>query len=545
MSVNISSKSPYPLPINRTEPIEGQKPFTVEANADNLKKFIQTKNPFLYQFSEPCTIDDPGYYSCFGSKSPRNIYSIVEYAIKLNDVESLKYLLDLPGCTDHFSIVDVFFYIECLKEEEVPNLDVLELLLDYVPDINAKVLEHVPVVSVWEKINGTLLDYAVRHMSHFSRLHTDVIEVLFQRGAKVSNVRKMTPFELLKRGHVSPLDEPLLQILIANEQYSSRSSSDFFLQMAERIEVDDVGDLTLARLHKYLKLEKKYDPQLSSFLTRDEFKDLGRWHEIKNAFRCVQVCSRVFNTVKEASSELERWLFVHVHPCMIETGKWVSSVKSEGSSEKSATSDEEGRSSYSHPYMIETVERVGSVKSKGSSEKSVWIDEEDRFPYSGSVKVKVKVPFGLFSSSSGEESIEYSSEEDSEIGAGLKKNKIPYGLFASSSEEESIDSCSSEETSQWLLFDEKSVWDDPLIVSLHLFHEKVTKYAKFYDTLVGKGAFENCFTKREVDVILETMAKMMENFPLDRQSFPQDRSEHYSTCWEKIHSTIQVFCGKV
>lgn len=81
MSIN-TTQSLYCLPQNRTVITRHKQPYRVEANPDNLERCIRLKNPFLYKFSEPC---DDFYLNYSRSKFVRNIYSPIEYAIKLND----------------------------------------------------------------------------------------------------------------------------------------------------------------------------------------------------------------------------------------------------------------------------------------------------------------------------------------------------------------------------------------------------------------------------------------------------------------------------
>ncbi len=162
-------------------------------------------------------------------------YSIMEFAVKTGDVSYVR-TLALFGADMDFSPMAfghiIFFYMDCLQEDRPPNLEMLEFLLSKMKDVN-------------EADGGyfqTSLERALERMSHFKEIHWSVIEILLQKGLRVTvSVVDSSPFIVLK-----------------NFCYAKKI-------------------LCLNHLVKYLELEKKYHPDSPSALSVDEFEFLTCW----------------------------------------------------------------------------------------------------------------------------------------------------------------------------------------------------------------------------------------------------------------------------
>ena len=68
-----------------------------------------------------------------------NVYTILEFAVKCNTTPSVIGLLEHGADPEHSPSSSgsiLHFYMDCLKEDTKPNLEMLRLLLDHISDIN-------------------------------------------------------------------------------------------------------------------------------------------------------------------------------------------------------------------------------------------------------------------------------------------------------------------------------------------------------------------------------------------------------------------------
>lgn len=253
---------------------------SMEGRAQALRECIQHEDPLSFRFA----LDSADQTSL--NLQEDNVYTPIEYAVRLNDFKSLQYLL---GRTENFPDSLPFFYMECLQEKSPPNLDILKLLLSRISNINLE-----------REIDGeieNLLGYAVYCMDCFHYLHLDVIEELFKQGAKVSKTNPLPPFELLKICRI-----PHKRSILKLTKRIFLDPKGFPLPFPERISIGDSRELFLNRLYQYEKLERKYDPQPSSRLTFKEF--FSEKHHLEQSFQGVQICSDFLNAKTQAPREM-------------------------------------------------------------------------------------------------------------------------------------------------------------------------------------------------------------------------------------------------
>jgi hypothetical protein len=246
-----------------------KKTWKLEGNPENFRKCLQSENPFSFCF--PLKEDEDFSWA----RQKNYVYTPMEYAIKIGDLESLQFLLDrLPSFPDSLP----FFYMECLQEKIPANLGILRLLLSRMSDIN---VERDP------RFNGNenLLDFAISNMARLTTLHTHVIEELFKQGAKVLKSKTTTPFKQLKSYLINQEENPLAMVVQVAFSPNKKIGSIICLEKTH--------ELFLKRLHQYVELEKKYDPQPTSHLTLKEFKE--HQCELEHCFQAIQFFSQALN----------------------------------------------------------------------------------------------------------------------------------------------------------------------------------------------------------------------------------------------------------
>lgn len=165
-------------------------------------------------------------------KDGQSNYSAVEYAIKCGDAESLAILFRLGAKPDSSKNI-IQFYIECLTEDALPNVSVIDLLFDQFPEV--------PVLEVGHFCS--LVTKAVHHMRNYRAIHWDVIEVLLKREKRLEGMRGVTPLDTLVN---------------ADSLRTQRTPQD--------------EEEFLHRVDRYLSLERQYYPHSESGLTVEQFK---------------------------------------------------------------------------------------------------------------------------------------------------------------------------------------------------------------------------------------------------------------------------------
>lgn len=168
------------------------------------------------------------------------IYSALEYAVKVQDEEAARTLIEFGSPVDklftrHATIVH--FYVACLKEEQTPNLNLLNLLLDQLADVDHEGFNFL-----------TPLEYALKQMSPYKQIHWGVIKTLFKRGARIEEKFYTTPFEVLKDSQCD------------------------VLYFGKKIRPLEEEIRFLKHLKTYIEIEKQYHPKSESGLTWKEFK---------------------------------------------------------------------------------------------------------------------------------------------------------------------------------------------------------------------------------------------------------------------------------
>jgi hypothetical protein len=176
-------------------------------------------------------------------KEDSQTYTILEYAVRCGDVQSAKAVIDLGVDREHSPASEgsiAHFYMTCLKSDQVPNMEMLELLLDKIWNIDMS-----------DAYGFSVLARALKVMGSFRKIHHAVIEELLKRGAAITKGQcDKTPFEVLVHSHGYRTDFP------------------FIVWKHGHVE----ENMFLGRLVDYLELEKKYHPDSESTLTVAQFK---------------------------------------------------------------------------------------------------------------------------------------------------------------------------------------------------------------------------------------------------------------------------------
>jgi len=283
-------------------------------NLKNFRKQIYAAiNPFKLQF---ILKDKDDVYA-----DTLRRYPALEYAIILNDEETLKYLLNLKPCSKYFSDSLLFLYIDSLVEDNPPNLEILKLLLSHVQDINQKFYDEL------QEGQTNALDFAIFHMACFKKLHLPVLEELFLNGARSSAIGAYSAFQQLKNykaglnsttlslsKYVTPSEKAKIRFeeLFPNNRihfHGNRISfhalprhQTFFHHLKGRfrfgknilpkkysLDTESIGYYTknsgLKNLYQYNVLEAKHSPNTQTYLTTKEFKQ--HLEEIEFLMRCI------------------------------------------------------------------------------------------------------------------------------------------------------------------------------------------------------------------------------------------------------------------
>lgn len=198
-------------------------PIEFQANPENLQRAIRSKR------------QDVLYY--WFKDGPKR-YTPLEYAIKIQDKESLRMLLSFVAYSTSPNLEAlVFFYIDCLNEKSPPDLEILVLLLDSIPDCNVSK----------EDSTLTMLEYALKHMGRYRKKQWHVIDLLLKKGARIGDMYGSTPFGILRDSHAHKIQKDVMERTLKEEMRF------------------------LNHLTVYLEWEKSYHPRSDSCLSIKEF----------------------------------------------------------------------------------------------------------------------------------------------------------------------------------------------------------------------------------------------------------------------------------
>lgn len=415
----------------------------------------------------------------FLAKSPRDElfadplynYPPLEYAIIKKDEESLQFLLNHELISDHYSISLIFFYVDCLKENLKPNLTILKLLLNYMPDINAKVYYHL------QEGKTNILDFTIYHMASFRRLHMEVIEELFRRGARSSGEGAYSAFEQLKhqkfysKSSILEVNEWVTDSEVTEvqrkEMYNRTlcrpsffrhrihiqhipQKQTFFDKIKGRIfnRPDRVIDGKIAHrpiayvsknpclkcLYHYSKKEKEYFPNAKTYLTTKKFGK--RLSEVHNLIHCIE---KIFSFCRNHEYILK--------PSKLELNEL-------------------------QLYQNELVKKCDKQP------LSVWLIGKER-----NISESFKMNF---------------SEYDS-INKRFRKQTIISVLVGKKREH--------------LILLERV---------LLLFFRSMKKHRKYFDELVQEEKFEDCFERKEVKNLTRVLGEIIKKFPFNSKKFYQE-----------------------
>lgn len=204
-------------------------PFEIDATPQNLKVAIREKGKDVLK----CKFKDPFHRD----------YTALEYAVKIGGKDSVCTLIALGAKVDYCSFTSlgtiVHFYIDCIKKDTPPDLEMLNLLLQDLTNVNEEEAGYF----------CTPLEYALHHMKHYENIHWDVIEILLQKGCRITDAGNgVSPFMILK------------------------DSDNHKIRYEQMLRTPDEEKRFLDHLVKYLTLERKYHPKSTSALTLKEFK---------------------------------------------------------------------------------------------------------------------------------------------------------------------------------------------------------------------------------------------------------------------------------
>ncbi len=211
----------------------------LNATSDNLKWALQQA---------------PGDVLKYRFKDGFKTYTILEFAVKCDDIPATQALFELGADPEDSPASTlgsiVHFYMDCLREDADPNLEMLNLLLEKISDVN-----------VSEAALGyTPLERALKVMGSFNKIHWDVIETLLQKGGRITEeFWGITPFKVL----VDSSDHKITRGLDLSEHRIIRGD------MSRSF---DEEKLFFRHLVDYITLERKYHPTTDSHLSLDQFK---------------------------------------------------------------------------------------------------------------------------------------------------------------------------------------------------------------------------------------------------------------------------------
>jgi hypothetical protein len=201
--------------------------YQLEADPESFKWIVRSNGPEILRYVV---------------KGRSNVYSMLEYAVGLQDVESVRILISRGADVDDSPLNKgenmLHWYIHHLEDNTPPNLEILDLLLTHSSDVNRR--------GGWFHLSP--LELAIKHMAGFKTFYGQVIEALFKKGATISTQypHDPRPFQIfLREDEKSRLDGP-----------RNCEKERIFLQ----------------NLALYLEIEKKYCPDSNSSLSVDDFK---------------------------------------------------------------------------------------------------------------------------------------------------------------------------------------------------------------------------------------------------------------------------------
>jgi hypothetical protein len=250
--------------------------YELKATPENLKWALQqNKNDILkYKF-----------------KDSFHAYTILEFAIKCGDLSAARTVVE-SGADLEYSPASgmgsiLHFYMDCLEENTPPNLELLNFVIDNISDINVEEAGYF----------RTPLECALENMSHYKKIHWSVIEVLLQRGSRITEneYTSRTPFAVLKDAHSHKI------------------------QYGHLIRSYEEEIIFLDHLIEYAKLEKKYYVNSNSSLTLEEFKlHTSNLQAVFSRAAISMSCSSfISEAVNSLSDDLQRPDFLEetdIHP---------------------------------------------------------------------------------------------------------------------------------------------------------------------------------------------------------------------------------------
>jgi len=202
--------------------------YELDATPNNLKWALQqNKTEILkYKFKKGLTT-----------------YTILEYAIKCDDLATTRTLIELGANLEYCPLSSssvLHFYVDCLDENIPPNLDLLNFLIDKISNINIEDSSYF----------RTTLEYVLEKMARYKEMHWSVVEILLQRGSRITEniYNRSCPFTILK------------------DSYPHQRTHDRIIRNVEEEIV------FLERLIKYAELEKKIHNDSNRRLTLEEFE---------------------------------------------------------------------------------------------------------------------------------------------------------------------------------------------------------------------------------------------------------------------------------
>lgn len=246
-------------------------PLEIKATPQNLETAIREKGKEVlkFKFNE-------------GSQYYTRYYTALEYAVVIGDKDSILSLIALGARVDYCSFSSmgtvVHHYIDCLTKDTLPDLAMLNILLEHLININNEEGGYF----------RTPLEYALTHMKDYQNIHWGVIEMLLQKGSRITDEAIGSPFMILRNSH------------------------DHKIYYEKMMRTPDEERCFLAHLVKYLTLERKYHPESTSALTMEEFK-LHTFH-FMNAFSANAICIDTSAMFSQMLESISRALKQHSNP---------------------------------------------------------------------------------------------------------------------------------------------------------------------------------------------------------------------------------------
>lgn len=245
--------------------------YELKATPENLEWALSQENALKYTFKD---------------KEHCKQYNIVQYAIKCQDLSAITTLIelgaDLNECCEGYGNC-LHYYVDCLKDDSTPSLELLNLLITKVSDINET------EAGLFE----TPMEKALHKASSGCSIHWDVVEVFLKEGSRITlnEFTDNTPFILVRDAYYSWTSLPYGQFVLSEKH----------------------EEKLLENISQYLKLERKYNPSTDSGLTMKEFKKfsqnfkrrlassiarLENWNHTKNLYSSLVTVPGVGDTLR-------------------------------------------------------------------------------------------------------------------------------------------------------------------------------------------------------------------------------------------------------